>query len=65
MIAIEPQLNSKEPPKYDRSLDRGEEPDPENGIGSNFSDNFVVQPEGPARQMSRLPWSAEWCLVKI
>jgi Xaa-Pro aminopeptidase len=39
--------------------------DPEHGIGSNFSDNFVVQPEGPARQMSRLPWSEEWCLVKL
>src|SRR6267142_1185734 len=39
--------------------------DPANGIGSNFSDNFIVQPEGPARQMSRLPWSEEWCLVKI
>lgn len=39
--------------------------DPENGIGSNFSDNFVVQAEGPARQMSRLPWSEEWCLVKL
>ena len=39
--------------------------DPEHGIGTNFSDNFVVQPEGPARQMSRLPWSEEWCLVKL
>jgi len=39
--------------------------DPEHGIGSNFSDNFIVQPEGPARQMSRLPWSEEWCWVKI
>jgi Xaa-Pro aminopeptidase len=39
--------------------------DPEHGIGSNFSDNFVVQPEGPARQMSRLPWSEDWCLVKL
>jgi Xaa-Pro aminopeptidase len=39
--------------------------DPEHGIGSNFSDNFVVQSEGPARQMSRLPWSEEWCLVKL
>ncbi len=39
--------------------------DPEHGIGSNFSDNFIVQPDGPARQMSRLPWSEEWCLVKI
>jgi Xaa-Pro dipeptidase len=39
--------------------------DPEHGIGSNFSDNFIVQAEGPARQMSRLPWSEEWCLVKL
>jgi Xaa-Pro aminopeptidase len=39
--------------------------DPEHGIGSNFSDNFVVQAEGPARQMSRLPWSEEWCLVRL
>jgi Xaa-Pro dipeptidase len=39
--------------------------DPEHGIGSNFSDNFVVQSEGPARQMSRLPWSEDWCLVKL
>ena len=39
--------------------------DPANGIGSNLSDNFIVQPEGPARQMSRLPWSEEWCWVKI
>lgn len=39
--------------------------DPEHGIGANFSDAFVVQPQGPARQMSRLPWSEEWCLVKI
>jgi Xaa-Pro dipeptidase len=39
--------------------------DPEHGIGSNFSDNFVVQPEGAARQMSRLPWTEEWCLVKL
>lgn len=39
--------------------------DPENGFGVNFSDDFVIQPEGPARQMSRLPWSEEWCLVKL
>ena len=39
--------------------------DPEHGIGSNFSDNFIVQPEGPSRQMSRLPWSEEWCFVKL
>ena len=39
--------------------------DPANGIGSNFSDVFVVEPEGLSRQMSRLPWSEEWCWVKI
>ena len=39
--------------------------DPEHGIGSNFSDAFVVQTEGPSRQMSRLPWSEEWCFVKL
>jgi Xaa-Pro aminopeptidase len=53
---LEPGMNfSVEPGLYD----------PEHGIGSNFSDGFVVQPDGPARQMSRLPWSEEWCLVKI
>ena len=39
--------------------------DPANGIGSNFSDVFVVESEGPSRQMSRLPWSEEWCWVKL
>jgi Xaa-Pro dipeptidase len=40
--------------------------DPENGFGVNFSDGFAVQPGGkPALQMSRLPWSEEWCLVKL
>jgi Xaa-Pro aminopeptidase len=40
--------------------------DPENGFGVNFSDGFVVRPGGkPALQMSRLPWSEEWCLVKL
>jgi len=39
--------------------------DPEHGIGANFSDDFVVLPEGPSLQMSRLPWSEEWCWVKI
>ncbi len=39
--------------------------DPEHGIGANFSDNFVVEADGPSRQMSRLPWSEEWCFVKI
>lgn len=39
--------------------------DPERGIGVNFSDGFVVQPEGASRQMSRLPWSEEWCLIKL
>lgn len=40
--------------------------DPESGFGVNFSDGFCVQPGGkPALQMSRLPWSEEWCLVKL
>jgi Xaa-Pro aminopeptidase len=39
--------------------------DAEHAIGSNFSDNFVIEPEGPARQMSRLPWTEEWCLIKL
>jgi Xaa-Pro dipeptidase len=40
--------------------------DPENGFGVNFSDGFVVQPgDKPSLQMSRLPWSDEWCLVKL
>jgi hypothetical protein len=28
----------------------------EGGIGSNFSDVFVVESTGPLLQMSRLPW---------
>ncbi len=40
--------------------------DPENGFGVNFSDGFAVQSgDRPALQMSRLPWSEEWCLVKL
>ena len=40
--------------------------DPANGFGVNFSDGFAVQPGGrPALQMSRLPWTEEWCLVKL
>ena len=40
--------------------------DPENGFGVNWSDGFVVQPGGkPSLQMSRLPWSEEWCLIKL
>jgi len=40
--------------------------DLENGFGVNFSDGFCVSPGGkPALQMSRLPWSEEWCLVKL
>jgi len=40
--------------------------DPENRFGVNWSDGFCVQPGGkPALQMSRLPWSEEWCLVKL
>jgi Xaa-Pro aminopeptidase len=40
--------------------------DPDGGFGVNFSDGFVVQAGGkPSLQMSRLPWSEEWCLVKL
>jgi Xaa-Pro aminopeptidase len=39
--------------------------DTANGFGTNFSDKFVIQEKGPARQMSRLPWSEEWCWVKL
>ena len=40
--------------------------DPENGFGVNFSDGFAVQGGGkPSLQMSRLPWSEDWCLVKL
>jgi Xaa-Pro dipeptidase len=39
--------------------------DPETGTGANFSDGFIVQERGPARQMSRLPWSEEWAFIKI
>lgn len=40
--------------------------DPENGFGVNWSDGFVVQGGGkPSLQMSRLPWSEDWCLVKL
>ncbi|HVN08991.1 MAG TPA: M24 family metallopeptidase [Patescibacteria group bacterium] len=53
---LEPGMNfSVEPGLYD----------PANGIGSNFSDSFIVEEKGPSRQMSRLPWSEEWCLVKL
>jgi Xaa-Pro aminopeptidase len=40
--------------------------DPENGFGVNFSDGFAVASGGkPSLQMSRLPWSEDWCLVKL
>jgi Xaa-Pro aminopeptidase len=39
--------------------------DPENGFGVNWSDDYFIKAKGPARQMSRLPWSEEWCLVKL
>jgi Xaa-Pro dipeptidase len=53
---LEPGMNfSVEPGLYD----------PEHGIGANFSDAFFVEPQGPSRQMSRLPWSEDWCLVKL
>lgn len=53
---LEPGMNfSVEPGLYD----------PEHGIGANWSDAFFVEPQGPARQMSRLPWTEDWCLVKL
>jgi len=39
--------------------------DPAGGFGVNWSDDVVIRPEGPARQMSRLPWSEDWCLLKL
>ncbi len=39
--------------------------DPQNGIGSNFSDVFVVEPTGPSLQMSRVPYSEEWMWISI
>ncbi len=39
--------------------------DPETRSGANFSDMFVVEPEGPSRQMSRLPWSEEYCWIDV
>ncbi|HTO86922.1 MAG TPA: M24 family metallopeptidase [Thermoanaerobaculia bacterium] len=40
--------------------------DPEDGFGVNFSDGFCVRSGGkPSLQMSRVPWTEEWCLVKL
>ena len=39
--------------------------DPDNGFGVNWSDDYFIRDSGPARQMSRLPWSEEWCLVRL
>jgi len=40
--------------------------DPANGFGVNFSDGFAVQKgDRPSLQMSRLPWSEDWCLIKL
>ena len=35
--------------------------DPGAGFGVNFSDTFVVQEDGAAVQLSRVPWTEEWC----
>ncbi|WP_158602734.1 M24 family metallopeptidase [Jiangella rhizosphaerae] len=35
--------------------------DPRAGFSVNFSDMFVVQESGPALQLSRVPWTTEWC----
>ena len=39
--------------------------DPENGFGVNWSDDYFIQEKGPARQMSRLPWTEEWCHIVL
>jgi len=40
--------------------------DPANNFGVNFSDGFAVEKgDPPSLQMSRLPWSEEWCLVRL
>ena len=39
--------------------------DPETGTGANFSDGFIVRPEGASLQMSRLPFSEDWSFISI
>jgi Xaa-Pro aminopeptidase len=39
--------------------------DPENGVGSNFSDVFAVEPTGPSLGMSRVPYSEEWMWISL
>jgi hypothetical protein len=39
--------------------------DPEIGIGSNFSDLFVVEPSGPSLGMSRVPYNEEWMWISL
>jgi Xaa-Pro dipeptidase len=39
--------------------------DPENGIGSNFSDLFAIEPTGPALGMSRVPYNQEWMWISL
>lgn len=38
--------------------------DPGHGFGANFSDTFVVQDSGAAVQLSRVPWTEEWCWLQ-
>jgi Xaa-Pro aminopeptidase len=39
--------------------------DAENGVGSNFSDLFAVEPSGPSLGMSRVPYSEEWMWISL
>jgi Xaa-Pro dipeptidase len=39
--------------------------DRQNGIGSNFSDVFTVEPTGTPLRMSRVPYSEESIWIKI
>jgi len=39
--------------------------DPDNGVGSNFSDVFAVEPTGPSLGMSRVPYSEEWMWISL
>ncbi|MCF6474340.1 M24 family metallopeptidase [Nonomuraea sp. MG754425] len=39
--------------------------DPAAGFSANFSDMFVVRESGPAAQMSRVPWTEEWCWADL
>jgi Xaa-Pro dipeptidase len=38
--------------------------DPENGFGYNHSDNVLITPEGGVG-MGSVPWTKEWCFLKL